>query len=598
MSISCALWATLLQRWARRYIRLTQPARRSPDKRARIREFFADGVDKMHIPWAVEGLPALLHLSLFLFLGGLVVFLFNVDREVFASVVWWIVLFSMVYGLVTLLPLIQNNSPYSAPLSFPAWFLYTSILYVTFKALAFITPGIRSYDSYQIQRRYHDLSVRYRGWMLGGVEKKAEEMAEEQSSEIDVRILNWTIGALGDDISLEGFFGAIPGFFNSKLVKHLEKNFPETLLNTFWGALAGFMGRTSSVSESVKNRRDVICRDIMDTIPYPYYFARNNLPSWFDRAPLAVPIERLQAMARWFTHSSPYISDSARDGVIWHLPRLQERDIHWITLASDACGLEAHVIRLNVAMGGNDMLLATLIHVSRQAIYSDKPGMFGLVKELTKFDIRHTRRRQQLEFCKLWNEFIQKASFKRRYTAPNRILSLIRHLHISLHQGIVAAPTSTTLEPSSHYLCDNASHRPHPTAHLPVTPCARGLVNTGNMCFANAVLQLLVHSPPLWDLFRQRGDLKGQRGTGVPEIGGGATPLVDATVRFFEEFMNKEEPPPTQLPPRQAAGGKPREDEEAKKEPNVVDSFEPTYVYDAMKEKRRLKSLLVRSHAL
>ena len=87
MSLSCALWATSLHQWARRYIRLTQPARCSPEKRARMHAFFAEGVDKMHIPWAVEGLPTLLHLSLFLFFGGLAIFLFNVDQEVFMFVV-------------------------------------------------------------------------------------------------------------------------------------------------------------------------------------------------------------------------------------------------------------------------------------------------------------------------------------------------------------------------------------------------------------------------------------------------------------------------------------------------------------------------------
>jgi Family of unknown function (DUF6535) len=47
-----------------------------------MRAFFANGVDEMGIPWAVEGLPTLLHLSLFLFFAGLVIFLFNVDQEV------------------------------------------------------------------------------------------------------------------------------------------------------------------------------------------------------------------------------------------------------------------------------------------------------------------------------------------------------------------------------------------------------------------------------------------------------------------------------------------------------------------------------------
>ena len=38
----------------------------SPRKGARIRVFFAEGVDKLRPPWAVEALPALLHLSLFI----------------------------------------------------------------------------------------------------------------------------------------------------------------------------------------------------------------------------------------------------------------------------------------------------------------------------------------------------------------------------------------------------------------------------------------------------------------------------------------------------------------------------------------------------
>src|SRR6266852_7530113 len=54
MSLSCALWATSLHQWARRYLDGAQPARCSPEKRARMRAFFAEGVDKMHIPWAVE----------------------------------------------------------------------------------------------------------------------------------------------------------------------------------------------------------------------------------------------------------------------------------------------------------------------------------------------------------------------------------------------------------------------------------------------------------------------------------------------------------------------------------------------------------------
>ena len=809
-----------------------------------MRAYFANGVDKMRIPWAVEGLPTLLHLSLFLFFVGLGIFLFNVDQEVFIFVVSWIGFFSIVYGLITLLPLIRHDSPYNTPLSTPAWFLYGTILYVacifpraiiTYITVfisvfiwisVFIVSKLHSFftsnqNLIQIRgdlNRLRNFLVRIHNiWhrrfsrrMLGSVEKKAEEMAEEQSLEIDVRILGWTISALGDDDSLEKFFETIPGLFKSKLVKHLEREFPMTHLKTFWQTLDGLIGRTlfsNSVTESTKSRRAIICNDVINMIPCPINSMGDNLRSYFDQAP--VSMERFQAIARWFTHDDYRVADHARVGVAKRLASLQERDDAWFAIASDMCGLAEKDLRNNISHGKDNVLLATFIHVTRRAIHSHE---LELVWAVAEFDIRHTLPRLQHDFCTLWNELFQEAKKHADYGALFWILPKIRRHYIDLHEGTDAAPTAFSastdyFDPilyraSSYPLCNIASHRPDSTAHVPVptsgtvpllaqttdspdasphhstfggrqvdqanivaessdpttlnqvghssqllaatsdspalpvhtsprptdasppgagaaalqeippaatlsfppegiifqdvvapsakpdtgeilstasmpaptlatvpestppvlgessTSCdedtvtasnpmlpalstvgssvpgspppsrvpplpnaeflaildgttpsrptgnnallhlrACGLMNTRGMCFANAVLQLLVHSPPLWNLFRQLGDLKELRVEGGPASGGGATPLMGATVRFFEEFMDKEkEPPPTLQPPRQA-DGKPREGEEAKKEPNVVDSFEPTYIYDAMKEKRKLKGLLVRSRA-
>jgi hypothetical protein len=444
-----------------------------------MRAFFANGVDKMHIPWAVEGLPTLLHISLFLFFGGLVVFLFNIDKEVFTCVAWWIGLFSIGYGLITVLPLIRQDSPYSTPLSIPAWFLNVGIPYVTFKSLAFITSG--GYGSYETWERCRDLRDRYRGWMLGGVEKKAEETASEQSTDIDIRIFGWTISALGDDDSLEKFFEAIPGLFKSKLVKHLERDFPLTLLATFWGVLDGFMGRTlssNSITKSVKYRRDNICRDIMTMIPCLHM--NSNLHSHFSEAP--VSIDRLRAMARWRAHENDFVADYARIRVAKNLASMQERDDDWIAFASNVYGLAADDLRDNVAHAGDDVLLATLIDVFRRFIDSHK---LGPVEALTKIDIGHTLPGLQHDFCTLWNEIVQEANNSGHYTtpvvvltAPIYILREIRHLYIALHQGTDAAPTAFSAstpsldfilyQPSSYPLCNIAGHRPDLAVHVPV----------------------------------------------------------------------------------------------------------------------------------
>jgi hypothetical protein len=778
-----------------------------------MRAFFANGVEKMHIPWAVEGLPTLLHLSLFLFFGGLAIFLFNVDKEVFICVVCWIGLSSMVYLLTTLLPLIRPDSPYNTPLSTPAWFLYPRIQYmvlkvptfivafiiifiwisatIIFKVLSFITSNqIQRYGEQfldQISEYYHVTQTsniwerHLRRWMSGSVEKKAKETAEKQLSEIDIRILTWTISALGDDDSLEKFFEALPGFFNSKLVGDLR--LPYHISNGLSDALDGFVGRTltsNSVIDKVKLHRLDISLAAMNVISI--YDISSILWSvlyehWNHMSPT---VETGRTLARWCTSNYRRTALYAQGIVSRVLSTVRERDHRWVELAAPICGLSERDL-LEIATRGDDSVsLAILIRATREAFRSsDSGGVDGL----TQFDIRNTLSGMQHDFCTLWNEIVQEAKNQGPITTPVGILREIRHHYLALHQGTDVAPTAFSpstvdhdpilLYPSSYPLCDIASHRADSIAQVPVpvltqpvhspdasphhstsgidtvsqqvneasiipglplpsdpttpskvgdssrspaagspalavhmsphhtppsaevaapqdissaatlshplegttrqhtlapvpgstgttpvlnrsydpgaastskpllpassvvefsipdspspprvlplsnadslallsgtTPSrptgnalpprlrARGLVNTESICFANAVLQLLVHSPPFWDLLRELGDLTGQRGAGGPETGDSTTPLVDATVKFSDEFVYKEELSMTRQLQPSAAKGKARDDEEAKKEHNTVDSFNPRYMFDAMKQKRRLKDLLVRS---
>jgi Family of unknown function (DUF6535) len=495
MSLSCALLATSLHQWARRYLRLTQPARCSPEKRARIRAFFADGLDRMHVPWAVEGLPTLLHLSLFLFFGGLVIFLFHVDHDVFGSVVWWIGLFSMVYVSITLLPLIRHDSPYCAPLSTPAWFLYAGISYVTFKTLYLITntcynryPRTQTWAHWiQPWERWHltwvrwlNSSDRYRRWMLGGVERAAEETASEQLLEIDTRIFDWTVSALGDDISLEKFFEAIPGFVNSNLVHDFREHLSDNLLDRLSKVAHGFMDRTwssNSVSDSEKHRRLDIVTNAMGLIRVSDVttILRNILFEYWSKVPQSIEVGH--TLARWCTSDDHYTALYAQSIIGWILGIAQERNDSWFTLAASAIssGLAEHDLRDDIADGGDSMLLAILIQVTRRS-YSSGDVVWEALVTLCKLDINKTLPRLQHDFCTLWNEIVQKAR-SGNLLAPVLvlILKLLYPLYIALHQGIDAASSASTydfyttpFEPSAFPSCNIASHHSDSTARLPV----------------------------------------------------------------------------------------------------------------------------------
>jgi hypothetical protein len=101
ISITCAVLATLLQQWARRYLRVAYP-RCSPHKRALIRAFYRKGVEELYLPWVIEGLPVLLHISFFLYSAGLSVFLFGVNYTIFKAVITWVALCVIVYAYLSL----------------------------------------------------------------------------------------------------------------------------------------------------------------------------------------------------------------------------------------------------------------------------------------------------------------------------------------------------------------------------------------------------------------------------------------------------------------------------------------------------------------
>ena len=484
MSLSCALWATSLHQWARQYLRRSQPSRCHPEKRARMRAFYADGVDSMHIPWAVEGLPTLLHLSLFLFFGGVAIFLFDVDREVFYYAVGWIGLFCLVYGMITVLPLIRQDSPYNSPLSTLAWHLYVTMTYVTVKILGFVIifcvciwyflccgcccdHGSQRIEDW-VTTPISDLWKRCRRRMLlGSVEKAAEEAVSERLSNIDVRILDWTINTLGDDDSLKNFFETIPGFFNSKLMKHLEGDFLEGLRNKYNDALNGFLDRTlssNSVNDSEKLRRLDIVTNAMGVIRHSTASSTHR-----DGMPPHITVARI-------------------------LLSVQERDDIWVRLASRVFGLSRQDLRENVALGDDSVLLAILIHFTRQSHRSEGCFCFNsdIFEILSKFDIRKTLPRLQHEFCTLWNEINQEPQSQNErdhgfyHSSALHILYGIRHLYVTLHRSTDAAtdslsnhaltPYPTPYSPFVYPFCHIPSHHPDPTRHLSVSAPTRNII--------------------------------------------------------------------------------------------------------------------------
>ncbi|KAH9990782.1 hypothetical protein BJV77DRAFT_947056, partial [Russula vinacea] len=109
-SLSAALLATLIQRWARDHMNIFQYS--DPLKVARIRQYLYEGVQHRYMPSSAEAVPALIHISLFLFFIGLADFLLSTHTIVGKFVICLISLCVTLYILCTVSPLINPQAPY------------------------------------------------------------------------------------------------------------------------------------------------------------------------------------------------------------------------------------------------------------------------------------------------------------------------------------------------------------------------------------------------------------------------------------------------------------------------------------------------------
>jgi hypothetical protein len=200
LSTFCALWATLMQQWTRRYVQVADRPY-GPTKRARIRAYFAHGVEKFGLAAAVEVLPALLHASVLLFYIGLVDFLFNINHTIAYCLLSLVALGVLIYFLLTIMPLFFHNSPYQTPLSALVWF--------AIEASPLIKLWLRRKTDH-VKDAIRDRKARIKHGMRLALEKTAVGL----TSHTDARALQWTLMSLDEDHELEEFLDGLPGLFH------------------------------------------------------------------------------------------------------------------------------------------------------------------------------------------------------------------------------------------------------------------------------------------------------------------------------------------------------------------------------------------------
>jgi len=221
LSLTCALLATLMQQWVRRYLQVSR-SWYAPYKRARIRAFFEEGVERFGLPRAVDALPALLHASVFLFFAGLVDFLININHTVAFSLLSAVATGASAYFLCTVLPLVYPNSPYQTPLTTLLWISQQTALILSLDLMRRIVRFIYQHTGLVVWKFYGWVIFKlddYSRRLAQGISRSREATALRQPAEMDSRALSWALDVLDEDHELEQFVAAIPGYYRSTTVQ-------------------------------------------------------------------------------------------------------------------------------------------------------------------------------------------------------------------------------------------------------------------------------------------------------------------------------------------------------------------------------------------
>ena len=479
ISLTCALLATFLQQWARRYLKTTQ-SRYSPHKRARIRAFFSEGVDKCLLPWTVDALPTLLHISLFLFFAGLVVFLCNVNLTIFKLVLSWVGLCAALYGCFTCMPIIRHDSPYHTPLSFPAWYVVTGIQSLFYRFLRWFNGLVRFRYAYY---RYLYLEKCYRKSLVRGMQKAVEETALRSPPEIDTRAFMWTFDCLDEDDELERFFAGLPGFRTSNVVNDPVPSLTDVEKLKLSEGLRGLLDRTFSsdlLLAPVKDRRAMICEKAIDPEHTPNALILHaTLFKYQHSSPLAAAIANILRQCE-NNMSQHRISDAQID-ISEIITTRHLFDDSWYTLASNILGFTETSLR-DYAAHGDSLSLVILIHFIRMQFthfrksYWLEYNFSDVLDEASNFDAKNTSPELQHKFCALWNQIVNKTQGSNDRQMAGLILSPIRNVFLALHQDTDSAPTQFSAStgyyddvpwsPSSYPICKVLDHHSDSTAPL------------------------------------------------------------------------------------------------------------------------------------
>jgi hypothetical protein len=290
-SLASALIATLLQEWASRYVETPHvPKKPNHRDRARIRSFLFLGTEVYKVRRIVQRAFLFIHLSVYLFFGGLVILFHTINKKVAIAVDIAVGLFVLAYFALSILPCLDMACPYRTPMSYILW--YPSHALLSFTALCLHWFGIQlhellvqsSLDAVTPSGPNQRILKLLIGWLVSGenavkthwqyitdglgksIIKGAIDAPGDGDRKIVTRLFN--LLALGDESKLQKFAASIPRNRVLELIPPIDPESGRIVREPLTSLLRSCAASTqvAGLDEDVRKRSLLVCLDAIHHI--------------------------------------------------------------------------------------------------------------------------------------------------------------------------------------------------------------------------------------------------------------------------------------------------------------------------------------------
>ena len=327
----------LAQQWVARYNQMSQGL---PSNQGRVRSFLFRGAQKYSLSNAIGMMPILLNISVFLFLFGLILFLFTISRVLATMVTVCTGLFGLAYCVLTILPTIHGFCPYFTPMSDVWWYLWHIPLSAAAYAFGWIVGQFRADDTLpchlnegnlfgqgtliKSSRAFDEAFRKHKQRVKDGLRRSIIHQALNAPLAADLKALTWLLQrpAMADKGKIQEFVDSIPGVTLLQLssARVRSDSGQITIHAHLSNLLRSCTSGTSELEEDARRRRLLVCLDafhhIVESSPIPSGASQSNIilknvwPNFKD----------VEFVRRLWTDNNPAIRVTSRS-ICTHLAR-------------------------------------------------------------------------------------------------------------------------------------------------------------------------------------------------------------------------------------------------------------------------------------